>query len=433
MATTTFDRRTQLVFLLPTFAIIFNCLLSFFDRGGGLAMLKGAAFIGLLIYLYIGKMEKSFSRFAVIFLLVLYWLLLVPFSSDQERSVQSIIRAGLSILMLPLGYCYVNTPQKIARFAYVQLNVCVIFIGFAIIANIFKVGVNQYGGTGGVRVGLFDAQLYAPALALALVPFIFQTHKLTNTKKYRIYIICLLTLVLLMISMRRTSVGIVILGVSIFYITSGKFNRLLGIALSVLFVLVITFPLYGDFLLERMALRADVFKNEEYDMTEELRYQELFFVLKDLADNFSVATLLFGKEIFNSPGHYGITDGFLATRQIHVDYTVLFHGSGLVGLLSYVGFLGRIFQLFKQKYKKFKNIFQQFAIDVRAIFLSAFIMVVLISFSGQMEEMSFRSLLFLTLGSCIGVIYNTTARIKVAPHGTIEKKIVEPVILATNN
>lgn len=427
MATTTFDRRTELVFLLPTFAIIFNCLLSFFDRGGGLAAVKGLVFIGLLIYLYIGKMEKSFSQFAIFFLLVIYWLMLVPVSTGQERSVQSIIRAGLSILMLPLGYCYINTPQKIARFAYIQLNICIIFIGFAIIANIFKVGVNQYGGAGGVRVGLFDAQLYAPALALALVPFIFQTFQLPNPKKYRIYLICLMTFVLLMISMRRTSVGIAILGISIFYVTSGKINRLVSIFLSVFLVLVVTFPLYGDLLLERMALRADVFQNDDYEMTEELRYQELFFVLKDLSDNFSVFTLLFGKEIFNSPGHYGITDGFLATRQIHVDYTVLFHGSGLVGLLTYVGMLGRVFYLFQQRYKKFKHIFKQFAIDVRAMFLSAFIMVVLISFSGQMEEMSFRSLLFLTLGSCLGVMYNTTNKIKLAPHGTIiEKRTLEP-------
>ncbi|WP_345271663.1 hypothetical protein, partial [Nibrella viscosa] len=37
-------------------------------------------------------------------------------------------------------------------------------------------------------------------------------------------------------------------------------------------------------------------------------------------------------------------------------------------------------------------------------------LLLMIHFSGQMEELSFRSVLLLTAGACLGVLYNVTGR-----------------------
>lgn len=406
MSRMVFSRNTQLVFLLPTFAIIFNCLLGFFPRQSGLALIKGLFFISLLVYLYIGQFQKSLNKFHLVFLLILYWFILLPFSTGQERSLEYILKNGISILMLPLGYCYINTPQKFMRFVYIQLNLLIVFVCFAILSNIFKWGVNQYGGAGGVRVGLYDAQLYGPAVVLTLVPFILQSHNFTKFNKYKIFFLGFATVLLLLLSMRRTSILIILAGLVIFYVNLGKVKNLILILAGMSFVLLLTFPLYGDYLMERMELRSNVFTSE-YEVTDELRYQELYFVLKDLNENFSFGTLIFGKEIFNSPGHYGFTDGFLARRELHVDYTKFFHGTGLFGLFLYLVMLFQVLKLFVKRYKKYRLIFPMFAKTVRAVFYVAFILLLLIHFSGQMEELNFRSVLFLTLGGALGVIYNS--------------------------
>lgn len=402
----TFDFRTKLVFLIPAFAIVFNCMLSFFPRQSGLALFKGAFFVGLLVYLYIGKFMRSLNKFALFFLLILYWFMLLPLSTGQERSFEYILKNALSILMLPIGYCYLNSPPKLIRFVKGQLILLFIFVVFAILSNIFKWGVNQYGGVGGVRVGLYDAQLYGPACVIAMVPFVFQTNQLKKAGKYRILFVSFFSLLLLVLSIRRTSILIVLAGISIFFTTRGKVLKLLSIVVLAGSVLLLTFPLYGGMLLERMEMRSNVFSSE-YEMTEELRYQELFFVLKDLNDHFSIQTLLFGKEIFNSPGHYGFTDGFLAVRQLHVDYTLLFHGSGLIGLLLYLALYFHMFRLFKRKYSRLKSMLPRFAKDLRSLFITCISLLLLIHFSGQMEELTFRSAMFLTLGGCLGVLYQT--------------------------
>jgi hypothetical protein len=96
-------------------------------------------------------------------------------------------------------------------------------------------------------------------------------------------------------------------------------------------------------------------------------------------------------------------------RQLHVDYTILLLGTGIFGLLIYLGLFLMIY-LFANNLKSlylrngFVNgrlqVFENFALLSSLIVLS-----LTMSFSGGIQFLSYRIILFLYIGYSIGRIY----------------------------
>ncbi len=386
--------------LFVIFNIIVASLLTFFERHGILAYTRA-----IIVYLIIGKLLITKNCFKTkglnfVYALILYFLVLTLFSSDFSRSISLFSKVVASLMLLPISVSYMKNTGDLIKFLSFCKFAFVYFISFAIISSVFNIGWNQYARDKEttIALGFGDSQLYTFSLALVAVPF----YKKYSGDKFGIfsYLLMFLSFLLLVFSMRRTSVAIVLLGYFFYFFFSGGLSRFVRLFFIGAFVLIISFPLYQNMLLERISLRENVM-NKEYSLEEEYRWKETIFLLDDVNRYDQWSTIIFGKEIFNSPGNYA--QGRLGGRMLHVDFNRILHGSGILGLSMYLLIYILILQTFLFYYKRSRLENKK---ELKALFLTYYFLSLFISFSGQMDDMTFRSVLFIIMGAGIGILKN---------------------------
>jgi hypothetical protein len=309
-----------------------------------------------------------------------------------------------SLLLIPISIYYITKPSDLLKFLSFTKFAFIYFIGFAFISTVFGVGWNQYARddqTSAISLGFGDSQLYTFSLALVAMPF----YKKYCTDKIGIfsYVIMFICFLMLVFSMRRTSVMIVILGYFLYFFFSAQLTKLIKIFLLGGLILIITFPLYQDVLMQRLALRENVMVDKNYSLDKEARWQETILIWDDISNYDKLTTVVFGKELFNSPRNYA--GGRFGSRMLHIDYNRILHGSGILGLGLYLLMYLLVFKTFYFFYKRSKLKIKK---DIRALFLTYYILSLFISFSGQMDDLTFRSVLFIIMGGCIGLLRGNT-------------------------
>jgi hypothetical protein len=167
-------------------------------------------------------------------------------------------------------------------------------------------------------------------------------------------------------------------------------------------VVLITVTLASPFLLNtvlaQLELREDRYSLDSYE--SEARYKETFYVSDEIFNLDNPIVMFFGKEFLNSPGNYA--GGRWGTRQLHVDYNNLLLGSGVFGLLFYFYIFYSIFIYFKKVKPRFKNntLTNLLITTFYVFFLTQFI----ISLSGQMYSITFRSFNFIFMGAFLSIL-----------------------------
>ena len=86
---------------------------------------------------------------------------------------------------------------------------------------------------------------------------------------------------------------------------------------------------YSDTLQQRFDARS----TEKNLIQNENRYKETFYVAEEMSKS-TLFKVLLGDEAFNSK--YVMRKYFGRERQLHVDYNILIHGTGIIGLLFYL-------------------------------------------------------------------------------------------------
>jgi hypothetical protein len=155
--------------------------------------------------------------------------------------------------------------------------------------------------------------------------------------------------------------------------------------------------------MQRLALRENVMVDKNYSLDKEARWQETILIWDDISNYDKLTTVVFGKELFNSPRNYA--GGRFGSRMLHIDYNRILHGSGILGLGLYLLMYLLVFKTFYFFYKRSKLKIKK---DIRALFLTYYILSLFISFSGQMDDLTFRSVLFIIMGGCIGLLRGNT-------------------------
>ena len=84
---------------------------------------------------------------AIIFF-VLYWYLLIPFSSNIQYNLIQSPKVILSLLLFPFAYYYINTINRFKLLLGFMLVAWSFFILNFFIANIYNIGYHGYGGAG---------------------------------------------------------------------------------------------------------------------------------------------------------------------------------------------------------------------------------------------------------------------------------------------
>ncbi|MBN2396145.1 MAG: hypothetical protein JXC36_06765 [Candidatus Atribacteria bacterium] len=379
-------------FILPYNAILDS--LSFFtDKGGLLAIIRGAFLLAFAVYIIFNSKGRQ-KVLVSILLFSVYTLVLVLFSSDPFNSLRFWGKITVPILYFTVAYNVVKTSRDSQRLNISLIIVLIIYAITTFYFNFIGVGEKQYGEDQLMDTGpLGGATFTVFSYGLLLVPIFIYTK--TISKMNALWLV-LVSVFLLLFNLSRMPIMAVMFGYFIYFIHSYEFrNRYLKFIVFIGLIMIFTSPFYYVILKNQFGIREGRYEVESYE-TED-RFFETKIVFESVFSFKDPIASFFGKEIYNSVGHWG--EG--RKRGIHVDYNALLHGAGIIGLFLYL-------LIFYKMWIVYRNARKRRGFESFKIFNSAFVVIFfvqfLISVSGQFYVLTFRTIGFLYLGALLSLI-----------------------------
>jgi hypothetical protein len=380
------------IYFLPLFLIVFDVLSGWFVMGSGFGNLRNMILFLFMLYLIV-RNKGILALNQPLTLYLAFTLFLIPMSSEPRNSVINYVIIWNTLFSFSIGFYFfknVNQLRELNRFSIVLMFV---FLGNALITSSLGIGRNIYGGSLTLG-GFLHARLYSASIFLLLLPVIIP---LIKSRTYRtIVFICSAALyIILVLSMRRTSFLIPIVGYLVYFIFSKNKNRLIISGLVVITIIVGSYPLYKDMLIEQFSARRNTM---EANLTDEYRYKEIVIVWNETFSN--PKTAMVGEELFNSAGNYN--NGQWGPRVLHTDFANVLHGSGVIGTLLYTCIFFSIAFSFLRFYRT--NYRNDFLNELSAVFIALFVTAIFISVQGGMLTPTFRIMIFIYLGAILGIL-----------------------------
>jgi len=390
------------LFLYRFFTIYFIYIVSIgivFPRGSVGTQLIGSLFF-IFTFFHFFKLIKPIKLFNVVLFFVFYLTFLVAFSSDIYYSLSNLAATYIWVLILPISFLSINSISK-----YKKLLNSIAFIAILYILNIIlstSLGIIGKSYSREIfEVGnVFTEGLNSMAYLLVASPLLIHLNP-----KYRKWIILLsiIIFILVFVQLKRISIIAILVGIMIHLVYSqNRSNIFFGLIFSLLLIFV-AYPVFESTLNKQLAARERRLTTQ--NLEEEGRYQETFIVIDEIIYQPNPFVFFFGKEIFNSPGNYA--NGRFGRRQIHNDYNVILHGSGLIGLLLFIFWPVPLFLFYKKikriaKYEfKDKKLFDYISVTF-VIFL---IIGYVLSISGGITAILFNSIRVAIMGASLRILY----------------------------
>ncbi|MBT3304647.1 hypothetical protein HN592_02165 [Candidatus Woesearchaeota archaeon] len=345
------------------------------------------AFLILFLFIYLRKFEfEPVSNAIAIFLG--YTFLLTFFSSNMSGSFIYFSKVFINFMMFPVGFFVVKQFSDLKKLNWALIASLLIIIAQFIFAQVtFGGQSNPYVATG-IRLGGTNIQItYLAALGIALFPLLF---KFISRKKDKILLSTLLfsALALIFLIFRRISILVAVFAI-IFHVFSSskqpkKFRYLALFFIVLIPIVLISSAWFSDTINDRLFSRG---------LQEEGRYWETGIVLKELFS--SPKQFLVGKELFNSAEYFIARYGLY--RQLHMDFNIILHGSGIIGLVLFLNVFLKIIFYIKKSPSQIKRL-------PDFIFFRKYIILLLISFalftiSGSLNSISYGTFMFFYLGA----------------------------------
>jgi len=389
---------------LPVYFIYLALQGIVFEKGTWIAFVVGSFFL-LTSFGIIKNYSVIPKYFKMLLINVFYFLILVFFSSNIILSFKIFNQVLLTWCFLILGYTFINNLYDFKKMNKKMIILLHLFILNLIIVNIFNLGQDSYWSADYdaiMKIGnIFTQGLNSVSYALILVPYIIQ--ETLPKKKLYILIVASISFILQLLYFKRISIFATLFGFVVLFIHNQKKKKLVLFFIGFVLLLLAFYPLYKEKLLTAYAIREHRMKAENF--SEEGRFRETFIILEDIfLKEPDLINILFGKELFNSSGNYG--GGVFGIRQIHVDYNLLLHGSGLIGLFLYYTFQFSLLVIFF-KLKKKSTLSKKEKNNLGSIFLSYFFIAFIISLSGGINGVLYNSIRYLYLGGIIKILNNT--------------------------
>uniref|UniRef100_UPI0013009BFD hypothetical protein n=1 Tax=Pleomorphovibrio marinus TaxID=2164132 RepID=UPI0013009BFD len=248
---------------------------------------------------------------------------------------------------------------------------------------------------------LSGLRLFQVIIPFFFLPFLTNLQFKTYFRYFIIFIFIFSFFALPIITLRRGPTVAIFLGLFVYFIFIK--NKIVFVKyLSLLFFVLISFYLFfNDIILSRFELRQDKFERTidiDSTLSEEDRFREYSAVYNLISKD--LYSLFFGtNELFNTRNNYG--RGFYADRRLHVDFTLLAHGSGILGLSMYLFIVIYLVKIGK-KLSHFNN--SLFGNKLISVYYSLIFVSLFVSLSGGIESISYRCLLFMSLGGIYGTL-----------------------------
>jgi len=388
---------------LPLISVTFEIFCSFFEDTNVLGVRNYMFFLTTLFFVIIGS-RKLLSINIWGLWCVIYLFVKVMLSSNQLNSFNQFIVMASPLLLFYIAFIYMRKNIWLFKMSKSIMWSTALFVLSIIIFSIFRIGKEQYeGGIKYFRVGYFIfSHIYIGSISLIILPLIGY---LNRSKKWtpRLTILGCLVLLILFMSLRRTSwVLIVIGGISYVVFFRQQLGRIFKFLLPLLILVIVLGFSFSDVLMKQMMSREHLFgsdKNEYYSNIEEkeTRFIELEAVINERLITNDFSLMFFGEEFLNTVGNYD--KGAHGDRMLHMGFTTLLHGSGIVGLFLYLIFHILMLIQFKKYSRSFNSNFDHY---MKACFYALLLGTFFLLFSGGLTVMTFRLMTYLFLGFSLG-------------------------------
>jgi len=392
--------------------IIFNAIIDSFDFfiGRFTAPIRGTVyFFVFFLFLYQNDFKirlNSAVKFILIFLM--YTLILTMQSSNFAKSITWYVAIASTFAIYIISYNAFRNFKDLKRLKIIVIVIPIIFIINNIVFNSLGIGQASYEGAEFLSGGLTHNKVYPVSLIIVLWLFIYPHFKNFFNKLFSILLVSI-SVIMLFLILRRTGLLVLAIGFLAYGVfEKRKFNLIVTSSLIVI-IIIATIPLYKDYLtsaIEARGYRVTFEKLRDRGLTSEIRFREIFSVNRNIFSFDDYKYSFFGKEIYNSAGTYNSDKYYFApTRILHSDYSIILHGSGIIGLILYTLIFIKIYKEFSNSLKYTKH--NQEVKTLKNIFIVFFILLLAISIPGRLIAISFRSILFLMLGAVTGILYNS--------------------------
>jgi hypothetical protein len=199
--------------------------------------------------------------------------------------------------------------------------------------------------------------------------------------------------------MKRGAILGFFVGALIYLIVSPKKSGTLLRLAVVGFTLFIFSNQFSDTLQQRFEARS----TEKNEIQNENRYKETFYVIEELS-NSDFFSVLFGNEAFNSSKV--MKKYFGRGRMLHVDYNILLHGTGIVGLIFYLYLFYMFYRISLSIKKSAKRMsdsrYMNLVSENHALIVGLISLSLVMSISGGIQFVSYRVILLFIFGFYIG-------------------------------
>ena len=304
-------------------------------------------------------------------------------------------------MLLPVGFILTSTFEDIRKLHKILIVTNILFICSILAFSALGIGTNVYGGTSGFKVGYFTfSAIYIGSFLIIILPNIVAD---TNGKwkKFLLLAMGCVTFIILVLSVRRTSVALVLMGLGVFVFQyRNHISKIAGYAIAAVLGLVLLFPLYQDTLFKQMESRARIFGKSGalVRVEDEMRWIETQAVWSERIGGHDFTTLMLGDHLFDSVGRYSrYVD---RDRPLHLDFNILLHGAGLMALFLWALFYFRLFHQFVRQRLPLQIPQEKMLITT---YFAILIPHVFLVFSGGMLTLTFNLISFLYLGAILGL------------------------------
>lgn len=288
-----------------------------------------------LIILWATRKNGLFFRANVYALLLfIYFIILMPKSTNLE-SARSLVFSSLWLFVLiPLiSTIYRKYPREVVlkEITNTAIIILCLFIANSVMSTLKNYSPKEmYHITSGILYGnLLEASLNVLAIALFILLL-----KIINDKKLFYISIYLVSFLFVMLTLRRSVMGVSIAGIGIAALTlqSREKAKMLFI-FGAIIILIGTVVYYKSDFVSQFNERVELRKLDERKLTEEGRFLEYELLYKDMFV-YNEYSPWFGFELFNSWGNYG--KGIFGERSLHGDLPNIAHSSGIIGVILYL-------------------------------------------------------------------------------------------------
>jgi hypothetical protein len=393
----------QLGFWIPVVNIVLDVAMGLVSSLKTPIAMFRVAFMVAAISFFIAKFKWVKSKLNFVILSYLFFLFVVClFSTDlQESFLDGFLKMSVTLLMLPIGIRLGQVmPGTLTKSMFWVMVLLLINYAFS---QVFKIGVSVYDEDSFYKGGATASAPIIIVLGL-LVMFNAMNLKQLPYNKWLVLAVSVASLMVIIISVKRGA--ILALGVSflVYFILSP--NKIKSFQIAIITGLALTFfaMQYRELIMTRIEART----SDANEIENENRFKESIYLINEF-ENASIGTLLFGDEAFHSQAVF--KKYFGRERQLHVDYNILLHGTGLFGFVLYMSIFYIIYNVGLSIKRQIRRYFQSSAIkrirEDYTLLISVIVMSLIMSISGGIQFVSYRAMLFIVLGVCIGQMLST--------------------------